>query len=120
MIFFIKLSILLQYLRIFAPTRKGNMFIYVGAHICIWSGLVMYLVETVIDIDMCTPREKIWNPLLETGRCFDIYATFKASGIYNVISDFAIFVLPMPSVWKLQLSFKKRILMTTVFATGLL
>ena len=120
MIFFIKLSILLQYLRIFAPTRKGNMFIYVGAHICIWSSLAMYLVETVFEIDICTPREKIWNPLLDTGHCFDIYATFQATGIFNVISDFAILILPMPSVWKLQMSFKRKILMTAIFATGFL
>lgn len=58
-IFFIKLSILLQYLRIFAPTRKGNMFIYLGAHICIWVSLVIYLVETIFEIDICSPREKI-------------------------------------------------------------
>ncbi|KAK0511236.1 hypothetical protein JMJ35_005809 [Cladonia borealis] len=118
--FFIKLSILLQYLRIFAPTRKGNMFIYVGAHICIWVSLVIYLVETIFEIDICTPREKLWNPLLVTGHCFDMYATFQTTCISNAITDFAILILPMPSVWKLQISFKRKILITAIFATGLL
>ena len=80
----------------------------------------MYLVETVFEIDICTPREKIWNPLLDTGHCFDFYATFQATGIFNVISDFAILILPMLSVWKLQMSFKRKILMTAIFATGFL
>ena len=94
------------------------MFVYVGAHICLWLSLVIYLVETVFQIVMCTPREKIWNPLLDTGHCFDMYATFQATSVFNVISDFAILILPMPSVWKLQISFKRKISMTAIFATG--
>jgi len=119
-IFFIKLSILLQYQRIFVPTKKGNMFIYVGIHLCIWSNLIFYLVETVFEIAVCTPRKKIWNPLMTTGHCFNTNATFLATGGFNVISDFAILILPMPSVWKLRMPLKKKILMTTIFATGLL
>ena len=80
----------------------------------------MYLAETVFEIDLCTPREKIWNPLLDTGHCFDLYATFQTTGVFNVISDFAILILPMPSVWKLQMSLKRKMLMTAIFATGLL
>ena len=96
------------------------MFVYVGAHICIWVSLVIYLVETIFEIDLCTPREKIWSPLLDTGHCFDMYATFQATCISNVITDFAILILPMPSVWELQISFKRKILITAIFATGLL
>lgn len=116
--FFIKLSILLQYLRIFAPTRKGNIFIYLGAHICNWSNLVFYVVMAIFEIAICTPRRKIWNPLMTTGHCSSVDATFQASGIFNVISDFAILILPMPCVWRLRLPLKKKILMTTIFATG--
>ena len=120
LIFFIKLSILLQYLRIFAPTRKGNMFLYVGVHVCIWTNLIFYLVETVFHIVTCTPRERIWNPLITTGHCFNIDADYQASGVFNVISDLAILILPMPCVWRLRMPLKKKILMTTIFATGVL
>ena len=95
------------------------MFIFVGAHICIWSSLVLYFVETIFEIILCTPREKIWNPLLD-GHCFNVYATFQSPAIFNVITDFAILVLPMPSVWKLQMSFRNKIAMTAIFGTGLL
>ena len=47
---FIKFSILLQYLRLFAPTRKGNMFGFTGAQLCIWINLIFYLVVTVFSI----------------------------------------------------------------------
>ena len=118
-VFFVKLSILLQYLRIFAPTKKGNLFIFWGARLCIWTTLVFYFVQSVFDICMCTPRAKIWNPFMK-GHCFSTYATFQASGIFNAVSDFAILILPMPSVWRLQLPLKRKFLMTAIFGTGLL
>lgn len=57
---------------------------------------------------------------MTTGHCFDSDANFEAVGIFNVFSDFAILVLPMPCVWRLHMPLKKKILMTTMFATGLL
>lgn len=42
-----------------------------------------------------------------------------ASGIFNVLSDFAILILPIVPIWKLQLPFKKKILMIAIFSTGL-
>ena len=119
-VFFIKLSILLQYLRIFAPTRKGNMFMFIGAQLCIWINLIFYSVVTVFSIWLCTPRAKIWNPLLEGGHCFNASKIFLATGIFNVISDFVILILPMPAVWKLQLPRKRKFLMTAIFGMGLL
>ena len=118
--FFTKLSILLQYLRIFVPNRKSNMFMFVGVQVCIWSLFLFYLVDTAFLIKICTPRRKIWNPLMTTGHCFNETALYLAQGVINVISDFMIFFLPMPSLWKLQMPRKRKILTMTVFATGFL
>ena len=118
--FFIKLSILLQYLRIFVPTRKGNMFVYVGVHLCIWTNLLFYLFHTVFEIAACTPRKEIWDPLIKTRHCYNTGAVLQASGLFNIVSDFAILILPMPCVWRLCLPLKKKILMTMIFATGFL
>lgn len=117
-IFFVRLSILLQYLRIFAPTRKGNMFVFVGVHICIWSNFIFYFFMTVFEITICTPRTKIWNPLI-TGHCFSFVAPLQASAVFNVLSDVLILLLPMPCVWRLHLPLKKKVLMTMIFAAGL-
>ena len=96
------------------------MFIYVGSHLSIWCHLIFYFVAFVFEIVMCTPREKIWNPLMQGGHCFSFEAIFQASGVFNVISDFVILILPMPCVWKLRMPLKKKILMTAIFATGFL
>lgn len=55
---------------------------------------------------------------MTTGHCFNVNATFQATGVFNVVSDFAILILPMPCVWRLSLPLKKKVLMTMIFATG--
>ena len=69
---------------------------------------------------MCNPREKLWNPLITDGHCFNSGTDFESSGIFNVISDFAILILPMPCLWKLQMPLRKKLLVMGVFATGFL
>lgn len=80
----------------------------------------MYLVATIFAIAQCSPRKKIWNPLMNTGHCIDTSAAYLSTAIFNVITDFAILILPMPILWKLQMPRKKKIQTTAVFATGFL
>ena len=94
------------------------MFTFVAVHVCIWSCFTIYLVAAIFGILQCTPRQKIWNPLMTTGHCFDSSATDLATAIFNVVSDFTILILPMPSLWKLQMPLKRKILTTAIFATG--
>ena len=69
---------------------------------------------------MCNPREKLWNPLINTGRCFNSNTNSESSGIFNVVSDFVILILPMPCLSKLQMRTRKKIWMMGIFATGFL
>lgn len=114
----IKESILAQYLRIFVPNRHGNMALYVAIQVSIWSILIFYLSVTVFEIAMCSPREKIWNPLMTTGHCFDSAALYIAVGFFNILSDIMILVLPIAPIMRLQMPLKRKILMIAVFATG--
>jgi len=41
-------------------------------------------------------------------------------GIFNVVSDFYLLVVPLPAVWGLQLPRKKRVEILAIFGTGLL
>lgn len=96
------------------------MALYVGIQILAWSIIGFYFVDTIFEIIMCNPRERIWNLLITTGHCFDVNAAWKATGIFNIISDFSILILPMIPIWKLQLPLKKKILMIAIFATGIM
>ena len=42
------------------------------------------------------------------------------SGVFNVITDFYVLILPISMVWHLQLSSKRKIGVIAIFLTGLL
>ena len=78
------------------------------------------MVATFFSIFQCSPREKIWNIFETDGHCYDVGAFEKASGVFNIVSDFAILILPITSVWRLHMTFRKKLLTTAVFAIGFL
>lgn len=117
LIFITKLSILLQYLRIFVPNRQGAA--YYIAHFLIWANLIAYLIIAFLALFQCTPRERIWDPRVP-GKCLNFGAILAAGGIVNVISDFSVLALPLVSTWQLQMATKHKIGISAVFAIGFL
>ena len=117
---FIKVAILLQYLRIFVPNRRGNLVLYCTIMITMGLVIAFYVIITAFTIAQCVPREKIWNPLMPGGFCFSSEGIFGATGVFNVISDFTLLLIPIWSIWQLQMKKSRKIAITAVFATGLL
>lgn len=95
------------------------MAMFVEVHVCIWSCFFFYLVTTFLLIFLCKPREKLWNPMLP-GHCINLDAIYQITGIFNVVSDFTIMLLPVPPLWKLQLPLKRKCGVVAIFATGFL
>ena len=93
---------------------------FVTIHFCIWSIFSFSVIYLFLNIFIGNPCEKLWNPLITTGRCFNSNIYFESSGILNVVSGFAILIPPMPCLWKLQMPVRRMFLMTRVFATGFL
>lgn len=110
----------MQYLRIFVPHRQVNMPLFIAIHVCIWSIAVFYLVNAVLTIVPCIPRQKAWNLLITGGHCINITALYQSSGVINVLTDFAILFLPMKPIWNLQMPLRRKISMIAIFATGAL
>ena len=117
---FVKLSILMLYLRVFVPNRQANRVLSIAIGFSIAVNVVYYITNTVSLIAQCVPREKIWNPFLAGGHCIDVAVIYKATGIFNILSDFAILILPMPAIWKLHVQSAKKVGLAAVFATGFL
>ncbi|KAL8960400.1 MAG: hypothetical protein Q9193_002886 [Seirophora villosa] len=111
-----KLPILLQYIRIFIPSRSGT--IYLATHTLIWTNLLFYIAFAFAVIFQCTPRAKIWNHDV-SGSCINVQALFLVGGSWNALSDFAILILPVAPIWRLQVSPRKKIGISLVFGTGL-
>ena len=116
-IFVAKLTILLQFLRIFCPTKRGIIYLCIRA--LIWGNLLFYLVDTLVIVFACTPRSKINHPM-EPGHCINSEVNFIITGAWNVFSDFSILFLPISSIWNLQIATKKKWGLSAVFALGLL
>lgn len=118
-VFIIKLSILLQYLRIFVPTRRSD-FMFWGCHVVIWINFLFYVAITFTGIFLCHPREKYWNVLISTGHCANPYIANIVVAAMNSFSDFVILLLPQGVIWKLQMPLKRKIGVSAIFLTGLL
>lgn len=117
LIFVTKLSILIQYLRIFVPSRSGKT--YWAIHTLIWVNLLFYLAVMLVQIMSCLPRKKIWDPLVP-GTCVDLADVLISGAVINVVSDFSMLILPIAKVWQLQITTARKWGISAVFGTGLL
>lgn len=116
-IMFAKLSILLFFMKIFVPTRRGGVF-WVN-QVLIYINALLYIGSVVALLCQCIPRAKISNPTLP-GRCTNVRLSVMISAVLNVVSDFFILVLPLWAIWHLQMPLKRKFGVSIVFATGVL
>ena len=108
----IKTAMLLLLWRLF-PDRKFQVAIYSVAAfvgVCFLSLFIALLLQ-------CRPLSAFWNPTTTAG-CFDLYRFYVASAAINLASDMVVLALPMPMVWSLQLSFRRKIALSFVFLVG--
>ncbi|KAF4628667.1 hypothetical protein G7Y89_g9484 [Cudoniella acicularis] len=112
-VLFPKLAILGLYLRIF------NQKIYRTAA---WTiGVVMtanWIGATVAALFMCQPLSYLWDRTIPGGHCFDIANFFRWGSFMNILTDVAMLVLPLPTIWTLKTSRNIRIGLTVTFAMG--
>lgn len=115
---FIKISILLQILRIFVPHRGINKALYWTATGLIVVISLFYTVEFFFAVIQCSPHARQWNRKIP-GKCIGSSNIVWTAG-FNVITDVAILILPLASIWRLQMSYKNKIGVSLIFSTGIM
>ena len=111
------MALLLQLIRVFAPTKKGGVYwITIGL---IWANSAFYLTTFFVVIFRCMPQEKIWNPLVP-GQCIGDEIVLIVTGAVNMVSDLLIFLLPLWATWHLSMKLRYKVGICAVFATALL
>lgn len=115
-IMILKISILLQIMRIFVPARRGNELMFWTTTILIGATFVFYLIEFFLDILKCSPRERAWNPTIPGHCIFRTNLIYRAS--FNVISDVVILALPIAKIWRLQMPRERKIGVSLIFSIG--
>ena len=109
-----KISILLQYRRIFSNT-KLRKFIIVGlAFLICWGITLTFLLPLV-----CIPVAAFWDPTVD-GFCLNSEAIWYVMAGVNVVTDFIVFSMPIPVISSLHLPPKQKALLLIVFTLGIL
>lgn len=67
---------------------------------------------------ICLPINKLWDPLAD-GHCIDFVPAFFAPAVINMITDFSIFILPLPAIRQLQLPLRQKIILSFILCLGL-
>lgn len=116
-IYITKLSILLQFERIFAPIHSGVAYWSIQA--VIWLNALYYLACVLATVFLCNPMRKVWQPWI-AGHCSNTNALIISSSLINLVSDLIIFVIPLFCVMKLQMPTSRKFGVAAVFAVGLL
>lgn len=114
-LWFVKLSLLILYYRVFGVNQRFRWALYVV--IGIWTSYSW--TDTLVVVFQCLPVRKIWTPT-QPGHCLDLIKLGVAAGYINIITDFMILILPIPVVMSLHLSMKTRLAVVAIFATGIL
>lgn len=107
-----KISLLFLYFRVF-PVRS----IRLGGYLCGGLSTAWTLACIGVAIFRCIPLSKRWEPWLQ-GNCIDLFLTQLCASILNILCALAILCLPVPHVYRLQMSRPQRILITIVFLLG--
>lgn len=109
-----KISILFLYLRIF-PVRWLIISSYTTMSI-----IVAWTIATILaGCLICRPFAYNWDKTIVGGYCGNQVSSFTATGIINLITDVAVIVLPMSSLYKLQMALYKKITLIAVFGLGI-
>lgn len=80
----------------------------------------LYWLSSVLTIALlCRPVAYNWNRSIP-GTCGNVLKIEYASAGFNMGIDLGVVLLPLPIVWRLQMSSRKKIGVTASFAIGIL
>ncbi|KAM0714444.1 hypothetical protein Q7P37_010231 [Cladosporium fusiforme] len=111
-LFCVKISILLQYLRVFV-NKHFKIICYVL--IAIVSGCSLWAIFS--GIFMCAPIRHFWDKNVE-GTCLNRPGVWYSAAGVNAATDFATAILPLPLVSSLPISRQQKLLLMIVFGFG--
>ena len=110
-----KLSIMLLVQRVFCSVQRD--LAYWLTTLLMFANTAFYTAYIIVPAAQCHPRSKIWN-VEEPGSCVDINKLYVASAVFNVLSDVAMLSVPIFMIWGLQMSIRRKIGVSAMFATG--
>lgn len=109
---FSKVAILLLFWRIFVDKRFRLMVWF-----CVGFLTTHGLVFLFLVIFQCDPIRSVWDKTVPA-TCMKLKAISAAGAILAIVEDLVILALPIREVFKLQLTFKKKVAVCFIFSVG--
>ncbi|KAM7206090.1 hypothetical protein V8F20_002872 [Naviculisporaceae sp. PSN 640] len=109
-----KLTFLLQYYRIFAIALPRMRMILIAAIIIVgaWS-----FAQVLIALLICRPIQGLWDKTIEAD-CMPNAPQIYVNAGGNIITDVAIFLLPLPAIRHLTLQKRQKLVLLGIFSLG--
>ena len=111
-----KTSLVLLYYRLFGIVRY-YAYIVLGAWIIV---LLYWIVLMCVVIFECRPVAFFWDKSIKGGKCINITSCYRWAGVANLLIDLLVLLLPLPMIWRLQLSTRQKVSLSAVFLLGIL
>ncbi|KAI1204348.1 uncharacterized protein F4807DRAFT_447797 [Annulohypoxylon truncatum] len=112
---FAKWSILLFYQRVFGVSRSSVRWFARATMVIVFLWMVSVVLETFL---LCRPLAYNWDTSIK-GSCGDRNTVYVVAGATNMVTDFMVLLIPVPTIWKLSLPISQRIALTATFGLGL-
>ncbi|KAK3342001.1 hypothetical protein B0T25DRAFT_438833, partial [Lasiosphaeria hispida] len=107
----LKMSFLLQYRRIFQEQRTRRVCAWLIAILAAWG-----VTQEVLVGFACIPTS-IFIPS-QAALCIDSLTVWYLTSIMNIVTDFIVFMVPMPAIRSLQLPRRQKVLVASIFCLG--
>lgn len=112
----IKISILLFYLRIFPDKRfKRWVFGIIGLNVAF---CIAFVLPLVFQCDPVPGAWLRWDGTF-TGTCLNLNAIGWSGAAANVALDIAVLLLPVPNLLKLNVNWRKKVAIMSMFLVGI-
>ncbi|KAL4903357.1 hypothetical protein BDW74DRAFT_156227 [Aspergillus multicolor] len=116
---FVKVSLLLFYLRL-DPRRYMRWAVYAIFFIVMGVSIASFFILAF----SCFPPAKFWDVTgTAAGHCMNPTSQqsfYEANGILNIITDTLIYLVPIPMLWKVRISARRKGALFGVFGLGIL
>ena len=108
-----KLSFLLQYHRIFVDKLTRKLCLGFFIFLVVWG-----IAQEILVGMVCNPVVAFIPS--RSDKCVKSLVVWYLTSIMNIVTDFVVFTIPIPAIWKLQLRQKQKLLLASIFCLGFL
>lgn len=111
---FVRVSSVLLLKAVFGPLR----IMWVLTTLLVLS--ILYGLAVLLEVFLiCRPMAANWNTNVD-GTCGNQIASYLVLEAIGLLLDFAILVVPSPAIWRLNMSWRRKVGVTVVFSIGVL